>query len=76
MPSISDTTYRRLKSNPSAKELKEAFTPSVFELVYAEDHTRDPVYHLGFLLLLKTFQQLVVDRGGTLCGGSMRALWS
>ena len=58
MPSISGTTYRGLKADPSAKELEEAFTPSVFELVYAEDHTRDPVSHLGFLLLLKTFQRL------------------
>jgi hypothetical protein len=58
MPSVNDTAYRRLKSNPSAKELNEAYTPSIFELVYAEERTRGAVPRLGFLLLLKTFQRL------------------
>ena len=57
MPCISDTAYRRLKSNPSAKELNEAFTPTIFELVYAEERARESV-RVGLLLLLKTFQRV------------------
>jgi TnpA family transposase len=58
MPHISDTAYRRLKSNPSVKELNEAYTPNVFELVYAEERTREPAPRVGLLLQLKTFQRL------------------
>ena len=35
MPSASDTTYLRLKANPTAKELDEIYTPNIFELVFA-----------------------------------------
>ena len=58
MPSLSDTAYPQLKSNASLKELTEVFTPSEHEATLARERTRRPVQHLGFLLLLKTFQRL------------------
>jgi hypothetical protein len=58
MPSISDTAYPRFKPNPSPKELEEIYTPTVFELVYAEPRAREPAPRVGLLLLLKSFQRL------------------
>jgi TnpA family transposase len=58
MPSASDTIYPRLKTNPSAKDLDERYTPNVFELVFATKRTRQPAPRVGLLLLLKTFQRL------------------
>ena len=42
MPSISDTAYPRLKINPSAKELNELYTPTVYELAFARERARQP----------------------------------
>src|SRR6516162_8486766 len=58
MPSISDTAYPRLKINPSAKELNELYTPTVYELAFARERARQPLQRAGLLLLLKTFQRL------------------
>src|SRR5438132_13014048 len=58
MPSASDTAYPGLKTNPSAKELDEIYTPTAHELDFAEKRTRQPVQRAGLLLLLKTFQRL------------------
>jgi hypothetical protein len=58
MPSANDTAYPRLKTNPSATELGEIYTPNIFELVFAAEHTRKPALQVGLLLLLKTFQRL------------------
>ncbi len=58
MPSITDTAYPRLKTNPSAKELDEVYTPNLFECGWAEQRTREPVPRIGLLVLLKTFQRL------------------
>ena len=58
MPSVSDTAYPRLKINPSAKELNELYTPTVYELAFARERARQPLQRAGLLLLLKTFQRL------------------
>jgi hypothetical protein len=43
MPSVSDTAYPRLKINPSAKELNELYTPTVYELAFARERARQPL---------------------------------
>jgi Domain of unknown function (DUF4158) len=58
MLSASDTAYPRLKASPTARELDELFTPNLFELTFAESHTREPANCVGLLLLFKTFQRL------------------
>lgn len=58
MLSPQDTAYPVLKSSPSARELDEVFTPTLFELGFAEKKTRDAIPRLGLLILLKTFQRL------------------
>ena len=58
MPSVHDTAYPRLKSNPSTKELFSLYTPTTDELELAQRVTRRPVTCLSFLVLLKTFQRL------------------
>src|SRR6202795_2909320 len=58
MPSVSDTAYPRFKINPSAKELNELYTPTVYELAFARERARQPLQRAGLLLLLKTFQRL------------------
>ena len=58
MPSFSDTAYPRFKINPSAKELNELYTPTVYELAFARERAREPLQRAGLLLLLKTFQRL------------------
>jgi hypothetical protein len=37
MPSASDTAYPRLKINPTAKELNELYSPTVYELAFAQE---------------------------------------
>jgi hypothetical protein len=56
--SPSDTAYPLLKASPSARELQEIFTPNLFELKFAEEHTQELTPRVGLLLLLKTFQRL------------------
>lgn len=58
MPSIQDTAYPRLKSNPTAKDLITLYTPTIDELELANRVTFKPVTCLNFLVLLKTFQRL------------------
>ncbi len=58
MPGIRDTAYPQLKATPSPKELEEVYTPSVMELVWAEERTRQDAPRVGLLALLKTFQRL------------------
>jgi hypothetical protein len=58
MPSASDTAYPRLKINPTAKELNELYSPTVYELAFAQERARQPMQRAGLLLLLKTFQRL------------------
>ena len=56
--SPSDTSYRSLHPSPSTRELDEGYTPTVFELRFAEERTRTPASCLGLLIMLKTFQCL------------------
>ncbi|MEM6434158.1 MAG: DUF4158 domain-containing protein [Cyanobacteria bacterium P01_D01_bin.115] len=58
MPSVQDTAYPKLKSNPTEKDLLRLYTPSLDELGLARRVTRHPVTRLSFLVLLKTFQRL------------------
>ena len=58
MPSVSDTVYPRFKINPSAKELNELYTPTVYELAFARERARQPLQRSGLLLLLKPFPAL------------------
>ena len=58
MLSPRDTAYPLLKPSPSARELDEVYTPTLFEMGFAEKRTRDPVPRIGLLVLLKTFQRL------------------
>jgi hypothetical protein len=58
MPSASDTAYPRFKINPSAKELNELYSPTVYELAFARERARQPIQRAGLLLLLKRFQRL------------------
>lgn len=56
MPSVEETAYPRLKSNPSQQALKTLYTPTKDEIALARRCTRGEVATLGFLVLLKTFQ--------------------
>jgi TnpA family transposase len=58
MPSIHETAYPRLKSHPSLQELAMVYTPTKDEVALTERVTRSDLAHLGFLVLLKTFQRL------------------
>ena len=56
MPSVEETAYPRLKSNPSRQALETLYTPNEEEIALAQGCTRGEVATLGFLVLLKTFQ--------------------
>ncbi len=57
MPSVQDTAYPRLKSNPTLKELTTIYSPTPDEWVLAQQVTRSgSPTRLGFLVLLKTFR--------------------
>src|ERR1035438_2907631 len=57
MLSPSDTAYPLLKAHPSAREVEEIFTPTLFELTFAEQQAREPTPCVGLLVCLKTFQR-------------------
>jgi hypothetical protein len=44
---LSDTAYRRFKINPSAKELNDLYTPTVYELAFARERARQPLQRAG-----------------------------
>ena len=50
MPSVSDTAYPRFKINPSAKDLNELYTPTVYELAFARERARQPLQRGGLQL--------------------------
>ena len=58
MPSVHETAYPRLKSHPSPHELAMVYTPTKDEVALAEGAARSELARVGFLVLLKTFQQL------------------
>ena len=47
-----DTAYPLLKPSPSERELDEVYTPTLFEMGFAEKRTRDPIPRVGLLLPL------------------------
>jgi hypothetical protein len=58
MLSPTDTAYPVLKPNPSERELNDISIPTLWELAFVGDRTREPVPTIGLLLLLKTFQRI------------------
>jgi len=58
VPTAIDTAYPRLKAHPTAKELDSCYTPTLFELTWAEKHARAPTPFVALVTLLKTFQRL------------------
>jgi hypothetical protein len=58
MPSIQETAYPRLKSNPTPKELDKLFSPTSEEMIWAKERARYSFSQLGLLIMLKTFQCL------------------
>ena len=56
MPSVEETAYPRLKSNPSPEALETLYTPTEEEIALAKQTTRGDLPTVSFLVLLKTFQ--------------------
>ena len=56
MPSIEETAYPRLKSNPSLEALETLYTPTDDEIALAKQTARGDLPTVSFLVLLKTFQ--------------------
>jgi Domain of unknown function (DUF4158) len=56
--SIERTAYPRLKRVVSARELHDAFTPTVDEIGWARERTRSPQHLLALMVLLKTYHRL------------------
>ncbi len=56
MPSIEETAYPRLKSNPSPDALEMLYTPTAEEIALAKRTGRGEMANVTFLVLLKTFQ--------------------
>ncbi len=58
MVSIHETAYPRLKSNATAREIQEIFTPNAEEMAFARDSTQNDHTYVLCLIALKTFQRL------------------
>ena len=58
MPSIHETAYPRIKSDPSPNDLVAVYTPTTEEEAFAEKITRKPAAKLGLLIQMKVFQRL------------------
>ena len=56
MPSVEETAYPRLKSNPSPEALGTLYTPTDKEIALAKQTVRGDLPTVSFLVLLKTFQ--------------------
>ena len=56
MPSVEETAYPRLKSNPSLEALETLYTPTNEEIALAKQTVRGDLPTVSFLVLLKTFQ--------------------
>ena len=56
MPSVEETAYPRLKSNPSSEALETLYTPTNEEIALAQQAVRGDLPTVSFLILLKTFQ--------------------
>jgi len=58
MPSIHETAYPRIKSDPSPNDLVSVYTPTPEEEAFADAITRQPTAKLGLLIQMKVFQRL------------------
>ncbi|HET8700600.1 MAG TPA: Tn3 family transposase [Nitrococcus sp.] len=58
MATLHETAYPRFKSDPTAQELREIYTPTEAELTWATDVAQAPTTRLAVLLHLKAFQRL------------------
>jgi hypothetical protein len=58
MPTVHETTYPRLKSNISHRELVDLYTPTKVEVELGGRVSKGDRARLAFLILLKTFQRL------------------
>jgi Domain of unknown function (DUF4158) len=58
MTSIERTAYPRFKRVVAARELREAFTPTAEETIWARGLARTPPHLLSLVVLLKSFQRL------------------
>jgi hypothetical protein len=58
LPTIQETAYPRLKTYIPSRDLSAIYTPTLDDLALSKQVTRSKVAHLGFLILLKTFQRL------------------
>lgn len=58
MPSIQDTTYPRIKSTLTEKELDEIYTPQRKEIAWAASKSKGSLQQLALLVLMKSVQKL------------------
>jgi hypothetical protein len=58
MTSIERTAYPRFKCVVAARDLREAFTPTTEETIWARGLARTPPHLLSLVVLLKSFQRL------------------
>src|SRR5699024_9736475 len=58
MPSIQDTTYPRIKSTLTEKELDEVYTPQRKEIGWAASKSKGSLQQLALLVLMKSVQKL------------------
>lgn len=58
MTSMERTAYPRLTRAPSAKELRDLYTPTAAEVTFVTTTARGPAQKLGLLILLKVYQRL------------------
>ncbi|UNJ81107.1 hypothetical protein (plasmid) [Metabacillus dongyingensis] len=58
MPSIQDTTYPRIKSNLTVKELDEVYIPQRTEIAWTEAKSKGTLQQLALLVLIKSVQKL------------------
>lgn len=56
MPSVEETAYPRLKSNPSLEALETLYTPTAEEIALTKQTVKGERATVCFLVLLKTFQ--------------------
>jgi len=60
MPSIQDTTYPRIKSTLTEKDLDEVYAPQRKEIAWAESKSKGSLQQLALLVLMKSVQKLGV----------------
>ncbi|MBT2118911.1 Tn3 family transposase [Dyella sp. LX-66] len=58
MTAIKDTAYPRFKSDPSAKDLEEAYTPTPDEVAFTASIADQPRIRLAVMLHLKAYQKM------------------